>query len=66
MIHINLEHDTIAVQKGIKKYTEIWNKINILIENISDKPGEYEKDYMKIKYNSDDNLPLYKILKLHN
>ena len=36
-----------------------WKKIN-------DKPGEYEKDYLKIKFSSDDNLPLNKILKLHN
>ena len=27
--------------------------------------GEYEKDFMKIKFNSDDNLPLNKMLKLH-
>ena len=25
-----------------------------------------EKDLMKVKFNSDDNLPLNKILKLHN
>ena len=29
------------------------------------KKGEYEKDFMKIKFNSDDNLPLNKMLKLH-
>ena len=28
--------------------------------------GEYGKGYMKIKFNSGDNLPLNKILKLHN
>ena len=27
---------------------------------------DYEKDYMKIKFNSDDNLPLNKPLKFHN
>ena len=31
----------------------------------ADKSGEYNKDYMKIKFNSDENLPLNKILKLH-
>ena len=36
-----------------------------LIGKIDDKPGEYGKDYIKIKFNSDDNLPLNKILKLH-
>ena len=30
------------------------------------KSGEYEKDFMRIKFNSDDDLPLNKILKLHN
>ena len=30
------------------------------------KPGEYGKDFIKIKFNSDDNLPLNKTLKLHN
>ena len=34
------------------------------IEEI-DKFGEYGKDYMKIKFNSDDNLALNKLLKLH-
>ena len=31
-----------------------------------DKPGKYGKDSMKIKFNSDDSLPLNKTLKLHN
>ena len=30
-----------------------------------DKPGDYDQKYMKIKFNSDDNLPLNEILKLH-
>ena len=29
------------------------------------KNGEYGKDFMKIKFNSDDNLSLNKLLKLH-
>ena len=33
---------------------------------MNDKPGEYGKDLMKIKFNSDDNLPLNKLFKLHN
>ena len=40
-------------------------KIKNLIEKIDNKPGEYGKDYMKIKSNSDDNLPLNKLLKLY-
>ena len=51
------------------KYTELWDKIKNLIEcNFIEKinSGEYEKVFMKIKFNSDDNLLLNKILKLHN
>ena len=54
-------------KKGIiKKHTELWDKIESLIKKIDNKSGEYGKDFMKIKFNSDDNLPLNKILKLHN
>ena len=49
------------------KYTELWEKIKNLIKKInSNKTSECEKDFMKIKFNSADNLPLNKILKLHN
>ena len=49
------------------KYTELWNETKYLIKTInSGEVGEHEKDYMKIKVNSDDNLPLNKILKLHS
>ena len=36
------------------------------IKEISNDECDYEKDYMKIKFNSDDNLPLNKPLKFHN
>ena len=37
-----------------------------LIETINGgKKGKYEKDFMKIRFESDDNLPLNNILKLH-
>ena len=53
------------------KYVELWDKIKNLIEcksieKINNKSGEYEKDFMKIKFNSDDSLPLNKVLTLHN
>ena len=35
-------------------------------KKISGDECDYEKDYMKIKFNSDDNLPLNKPLKFHN
>ena len=36
-----------------------------MIEKLNGRPGEYEKGFKKIKFNSDDNLPLNKILELH-
>ena len=53
-------------KKVLEKYTKLWNEIKSLVEEINDKPSEYEKDYMKIKFNSDDNLPLNEILKVYN
>ena len=50
----------------LTKYTKLWNKTKNLIETMNDKPGEYGKELMKIKFDSDDNLPLNKLLKLHN
>ena len=51
----------------IKKYEEVWSGIKDCIEKINDdKSREYEKDYMKIKFSSDDNLPLNKQLKFLN
>ena len=48
-----------------KKYNNVWNGIRDKIKEISSGEIDYEKDYMKIKFNSDDNLPLNKPLKFH-
>ena len=49
--------------KVLKKYSEVCNEIKDYIEKINDdKSGEYDKDFMKIKFNSDDNIPLNKQL----
>ena len=48
------------------KYAELWDGIKNLIEKINYKPGKYGKDFIKIKFNSGDNLPLNKTLRLHN
>ena len=56
----------------LKKYNELWDEIKNEIETINGSEtskhssAEYDKDFMKIKFNSDDNLPLNKTLKLHN
>ena len=50
--------------KVLKKYTEVWSGIKDWIEKVNgSKSGEYGKDYMKIKFNSDGDLPLNKQLK---
>ena len=41
------------------------NGIRDKIKEVSDSECDYEKDYMKIKFNSNDNLPLNKPLKFH-
>ena len=41
----------------LKKYNDVWNGIKSKIKEISSGECDYEKYYMKIKFNSDDNLP---------
>ena len=56
----------------LKKYNELWDGSKNKIETINDgKRGEhssadYGKDFMKMKFDSDDDLPLNKTLQLHN
>ena len=49
----------------LKKYNDVFNGIRNKIKKISGDECDYEKDYMKIKFNSDDDLPLKKPLKFH-
>ena len=49
----------------LKKYNGVWNGIKNKIKEVSSDACDYEKDYMKIKFNSDDDLPLNKPLKFH-
>ena len=50
----------------LKKYSDVWNEIKNKIKEVDDSECDYEKDYMKIKFNSDDNLLLNKPLEFHN
>ena len=47
----------------LKKYNDVFNGIRDQIKEINSNECDYEKDYMKIKFNSDDDLPLNKSLK---
>ena len=49
----------------LKKHSDVFNGIGEKIKEISSGECDYENDYMKIKFNSDDNLPLNKPLKFH-
>ena len=48
----------------LKKYSDVFNGIMIKIREIDEDWFEYAKDYMKIKFNSDNDLPLNKSLKV--
>ena len=53
-------------KKLLKKYAGVWNGIKKKIKTINDaKENDCEKNYMKIKFNSDHDLPLNKPLKFH-
>ena len=50
----------------LKKYADVWDRIKNNIKAIHDgEESNYGKDYMKIKFNSDDDFPLNKPLKFH-
>ena len=48
----------------LKKYKELWDGIKNEFETINgDKTGEFGKDFMKVKFDADDDLLLNKPLK---
>ena len=50
----------------LKRYSDVFNGIRDKIKKINGgKENDRDKDYLKIKFNSDDNLPLNKPLKFH-
>ena len=59
--------DSVAENKELlEKYADVWDGIkNEIKAKNCGQENDYGKDYMKIKFNSDDDLPLNKPLKLH-
>ena len=51
-------------KKKFKKYEELWSKIKDLIRSITKNSDEYDEKYMKIKFNSDEELPVNKTTKI--
>ena len=78
-LYLNITHSNGYIEeKGVNKYLvfdstdenkELFKKYNVFngirdkIKEINNNECDYEKDYMKIKFNSDDDLPLNKSLK---
>ena len=56
--------DSVTENKALlKRYADVWDGIKNKIKSINvGKEKDYGKDYMKIKFNSDDDLPLNKPL----
>ena len=49
-------------KKLLKNYNDVFNGIRDKIKKVNNNKCDYEKDYMKIKFSSDDELPLNKSL----
>ena len=47
-----------------KKYKELWFKIKDLIKSVTKNSDDYDENFMKIKFNSDDQLPLNKMIEI--
>ena len=62
----SIELHLIDKNKDLLKKYNVFNGIRDKIKDINNDDCDYEKDYIKIKFNSDDNLPLNKPLKFHN
>ena len=56
----------LLMKRVTKKNADVWDWIKNEIRAINvDKENDYGKDYMKIKFNSEDELPLKRPLKVH-
>ena len=49
-----------------KKYEEFWSKVRDLIRSITKNSDDYNENYMKVKVNSDGDLPLNKTIETYD
>ena len=49
----------------LRKFVNIWTSIRTKIEKNTGGIVQYDKDYMKIKFESNDNLPIDNIVNMH-
>ena len=52
--------------KKLKKFEELWCNIRDLIRLITKNSDDYNEKYEKSKFNSDDELPLNKMIGIYN
>ena len=65
-IYLIFDYSVNENKEVLKKYANVWDGIKNKIKTINGgEKNDYEKDYMRIKFNSDDNLRLSKLLKFH-
>ena len=50
----------------IKFFEELWSKIIDLIRSITKNSDDYDEKYRKIRFDSDDDLPVNETIKIHN
>ena len=51
-------------KKKIKKYGELWSKIRDLSGSVTKNSVDYDEKCKKVKFNSDDKLPLNKSIEI--
>ena len=51
-------------KEKIKKFEKLWSKIRDLIRSIFKNSDDYDEKYMKVKLNSDDELPLNETIEI--
>ena len=52
--------------KNKKTHEELLSKVRELISSITKSTNDYFEEYMKIKFNSNDELPLNKMIEIHS
>ena len=51
-------------KEKLKKYGELWSEIGDLVRSITKNSVDFDEKYMKIVFDSDDNLPLNKTIEI--
>ena len=54
----------VPTNESKEKYEELWIKIRDLIRSITKKSDDYDEKYINTKFDSDDELPLNKMIEI--